>query len=300
MKQRLLTIGAGLLALGAGVLLYVRTSAAPRLAARQTAAATAEDLYVQGQRAFAPLASVRLADLHSEGEVASVLASAWSQAPMPAGAGTREALLAHVAEFLYHRFAVSDPVAYRAWRESAGYQLVAWPELDEMWRLGEDYEHNIGPVPGEITSSAAFDALWEFSATPRGASQGNPVGLVSDARGLVVSPGVRSRIKPERPRIQGDAAAGGFSADIWGGRSNAGFSRWYGSRHRAATLNDAAIMRSQEPFIFADVACVLVFEDGARIPVSVGTAWDPEHGVWSIETLVVLNARPGQLGAKVF
>ncbi|MCA9289037.1 MAG: hypothetical protein KDA05_10660 [Phycisphaerales bacterium] len=291
---------AALLALGAGVLLYVRANPAPARAARQARDASRTERYQDAQALFATFSVRPLAELASAEEVAAVLAHATQQTPLPEGAGSRDDLLAHVAAFLYQRFINDDPAAYRAWREASGYGMVPWDEMVEFWGVDADYARHFGEPPAGIAAAEAFDRMWSADAEAGARNVGRPIAIVDDPRAIVVRGGRFSRLEPGKAFIDTGSLERGIPAALWQGAGVIGFSRWYGSRERDGTLNQVALMRTTGPIAYGDVAMVLEFPDGTRVPVLVGCCWDPEHALWSIETLGVMNLAGERTGPKVF
>ncbi|MEZ6233662.1 MAG: hypothetical protein R3B68_05695 [Phycisphaerales bacterium] len=291
---------AALLAFGAGVLLYVRANPAPARAARQARDASRAERFEDGQALFAAFGVRPLSALATPQDVAAVLGRATEQSAIPEGAGSKDDLVAHVGAFVYQRFINDDPAAYRSWREAAGYQMLPWSEMVEFWGTDADFASHFGAPPAGITSVEAFDRMWGADAEAGARNVGRPVAIVDDPRAIVVRGGRFSRLEPTKAFIDTGSVEGGIPADLWQGAGVIGFSRWYGSRGRDGAMAQVALMRGTGPIAYGDVAMILEFPDGARVPVLVGCCWDSERGVWSIETLGVMNFPGQRVGPKVF
>lgn len=228
----------------------------------------------QGQREYRKIPMAAVASLADVGAVRKVLdAVDYSNAP-PAGAGTREAVLDGAAEFLFYRYVANSPDEYMKWRRERGYTLIDLKTLHDVFLVKDIIQYMTGePVPEGATSDEVFrESLRLILETEGGRHRAK--GIANVSKGLVCVFGEISMLDRERSPIRGE-----MSWELWrGGMGTGGTTpNWWRSKN---DLED--LFKRHKKVAFADLAIVMEYQSGLRVPIALTYMWDPELKSWRL------------------
>lgn len=289
-RRWLLRLLVGAVAVGFGVVAVWRSGVLTAGRDRANAEQAAREAREQGQRAFSSLDMIDLTTANAA-DISRTLRLAQLERDavvIPAVSDANAArLLELCGQLIYHRFVQPSPDEYARWRSGLGYRF---PDSDTARQLHVEIEYPIllgREFPGYDEPEQLFKDLWTAAFAFRG-GRSRPVGLSSEAAGLVVSFG-EMRADDSGPGWV--ETSGELGREVWEGRWAGGHRIWwkdpYGgligmlSRHGTVRLGA--------------VAFVLEYNGGERYPMRVVFFQEPTSRTWWISHVQVMNAPPGRL-----
>lgn len=279
-------VALAVIACGVGAVAIVRSSwfrgreaVDQRAKARET-----EEAVRQGQIAFTTLPMVPLGSIASLGELHASLVEAGAAAKEGGSTDrddlTKRKLVELAAEFIYFRFVLSSPEAYRAWRQSSGYRLK---DAETLRREGvaTDYEHWFDePYPGDDRLVEVFDRLWAATLDAKD-ERSRPVGIAQGASGVEVALGAMDRAW-ERPMPM---LSGELSERVWQGLRSGQLGRdWW----RDPNGGIRGELQHRESVPVAVVGVIVEMKAGDRYPFTF-TYYRDVKGKWWLWRVNVLN-----------
>lgn len=244
----------------------------------------------QGQRAFRSLDTIDLATADAA-NIADTLRRAQVQpdlATTPAVSDTDAArLLELCGDLIYHRFVQPSPEAYARWRSGRGYRFL---DSEAVRQLHVEIEYPIllgRPFPGYEQPEQIFADLWSAAFAFRD-GRSRPVGLVSEAAGLVVSFG---RMSADGTGPGWVETTGELGREVWEGRWAGGHRIWWKDPYGGID----GVLKRHGTVRLGAVAFVLEYEGGERYPMRVVFFQEPASRTWWISHVQVMNTAPDRL-----
>lgn len=261
-------------------LAVVRTNPGPSEERARKRDQEAKALRSKGQSEYATIKVMPFAELQSVEEARELLGAMAFPAAAPPGAGSKDELLAAVAEFVYYRYGQGDVGVYKQWRRASGYQFQALGVMKDVFSMDLNYEEVLHePMPEDRGTEFVFDRLWAAALdAPQRSTR--PVAMAAAGKGLTTAYGELTLETQAEPR----PLAGEMSADLWRGGGGGGSPNWW-----IAPVPRVQLLREYKTIVYAEVGIVLEFAEGARHPVVLTYLWDPSWRRWRLEFYVQYN-----------
>lgn len=285
-RRSALLAGAALVALALGAWTAWRVTNIPDADDR---AREASRLLEEGRDAYRRVEMLPVESFAGAADVRRALDAMTIRGDLALNAAERDAMLAHLAGFVYYRFVQPDPEAYIRWRREEGYTLR---DADAMAMLGMEAIHRQAfdrPPENGATVDQVFRALLA-AERPRDTAAWRATRLPAAALGMACVAGTITLDRMQRAPVSGE-----MPADLWQGRVGGAVPNWF---RRGRSIDE--LLRSEPGVEYADAGLVVEFADGSRRPLVVTLIRDPGDGRWRIEYLLVWNYPLERLTPFVF